>query len=240
MTKVKIRLIDRVYFRAKDILGLLEPFNLWTEDESLVSKYYCSGVNDLPMLEPKDNHPDLVFCHLSDLICNDLSTESTYIEDCIDKQIPIILFSGGGIEVSENNNGNLHLKTDDGMWQVRRSEHICVVDANVNIGSDLNLEKAMPLFHTFRSRFMRQIRIKNLLSEDLGTLFSILMNQESWNDATKKERIWELCQEICHETKHERPELFMGKFEALRNTTNYQAEIRRLNIKLYETFSHFF
>lgn len=238
MYKYKIRIIDSHQYRAESIFEALKPYNSWTQDQTVIPQYFSWSDNDQPYLEPRDQQAELVFCHISDLVDAQLDPMPQYLNDCIDKNIPVVLYSAGGVEWFAQEQDLIYLRQTEYIWPVKKSDLLCIVSDAIHSHNDLNLEKAMPLFAGSRGKFMRQIKIKNLLFEDLGILFSILMNPECWSNAEKKIQLRELCFELWRETQHDTPEAFWRTLEKLRIAGDYQAEVRRFFDELYEKLSH--
>ena len=163
-------------------------------------------------LELPDNQPDVAFVHINNLVNSELDIRPEYINNCTERGIMIIIYSGGDVEYFK------HASTQDtwvlqqgkNEWHVKAADCLCVVPRPVYGEGDLNLMKALELLPDSASEFLRQIRVKNMLLEDMTTLQSDLLNDKCWQD--EKERLKNLSANVCRYSQHEPPEAFWAQF----------------------------
>lgn len=174
--RLRIRVIDS-RDRGKDLLRMIAEYNKWDEDLAIKYRIAPGFAENLSV-----DKPDLILCHINDLVGENGQPVTTYIEECAKEDITIVLYSAG-IKSHEFKEEILLVTTNEGQWEftLRNPGAVLVFPRNVFEASQLPIKEALEQVDEERDHVKRRselfrilLAFDPLLEASLDLLYSLL------------------------------------------------------------------
>lgn len=212
---MRIRIIDMRPERWGNLFEPIASQNEWGREKSIMTF--------LPddFREPEEEPADLVLSHVHDLESLNTGTRDTgYLEDCTNRNIMVVLYSGGTVSAPEPRGDMLTMETNQGVWQFRISnaDYAVPIPYKVLSGYELpvkeaisacqggfNSQEAIADFHNILLQYSPELEAK------LNFLYACLAGKEGLDNFTKtKTSDWDLVRDL--KIKQDDKEMTLDQF----------------------------